>query len=204
MAGSAGFGLPAQPRRMNFRCRGLGRAAGQRRPVQGNSPDGRKDYPDCEPSQESLRQSPSASFPDPGPLLVGSAHHRPSRGTLDLAFFRHGGIYRSDVVNSKPSKSWGRVPPPVGRPRSPAKGRDGRSAPCSSSTMSSGRLFLDRVARQQSPSPLHRRPQNNTHSSEAGAKGDISTLPARGHFYFALTLTENVVDIEGELMFHYQ
>jgi len=34
--------------------------------------------------------------------------------------------------------------------------RDGRNAPCSSSTMSSVRLILDRVARQQSPSPLHR------------------------------------------------
>jgi hypothetical protein len=54
--------------------------------------------------------------------------------------------------------------------------------------MSSGRLFLDRVARQQSPSPLHRQPEHNTHSSSATAKGDISTLPARGHFYFALTV----------------
>src|SRR5690348_1869493 len=42
----------------------------------------------------------------------------------------------------------------------PRKGRDGRSAPCSSSAMSSGRLFLDRVGRHQSPSPLHRRGQN--------------------------------------------
>jgi len=31
--------------------------------------------------------------------------------------------------------------------------------------MSSGRLFLDRVARQQSPSPLYRQPQHNTHSA---------------------------------------
>src|SRR4051794_26492923 len=53
--------------------------------------------------------------------------------------------------------------------------------------MSSGRLFLDRVGRHQSPSPLHRRSQNNTHPREARAKGDISTLPERGHFYFALT-----------------
>jgi hypothetical protein len=54
--------------------------------------------------------------------------------------------------------------------------------------MSSGRLFLDRVGRHQSPSPLHRRSQNNTHSSQAQAKGDISTLPGRRHFYFALTI----------------
>ena len=80
------------------------------------------------------------------------------------------------------------VPPPVGRPPMPGKGRDGRNyAPCSSSAMSSGRLFLDRVARQHCPSPLHRQSQNNMHSPEAQAKGDISTMPARGHFYFALT-----------------
>ena len=47
--------------------------------------------------------------------------------------------------------------------------------------------FLDRVARQHCPSPLHRRWQNNTASSEPWAKGDVSTLPGRGHFYFALT-----------------
>ena len=70
-------------------------------------------------------------------------------------FLRHRGIYRSDGV-TRIVKSRGGMPPPVGRPRSPAKGRDGRSAPCSSSAMSSGRLFLDRVARQHCPSPLHR------------------------------------------------
>ena len=53
--------------------------------------------------------------------------------------------------------------------------------------MSSDRLFLDRVARQHCPSPLHRRSQNITGSQQFQAKGDISTLPARGHFYFALT-----------------
>jgi hypothetical protein len=53
--------------------------------------------------------------------------------------------------------------------------------------MSSDRLFLDRVGRHQSPSPLHRQAENNTHSSDTAAKGDISILPARGHFYFALT-----------------
>src|ERR1019366_3823753 len=52
---------------------------------------------------------------------------------------------------------------------------------------SSGRLFLDQVGRHQSPSPLHRHPQFNMHFSQAQAKGDISTLPAGGHFYFALT-----------------
>jgi hypothetical protein len=61
-------------------------------------------------------------------------------------------------------------------------------APSHRPQMSSGRLFLDRVARQQSPSPLHRHGQNNMLFAEPQTKGDISTLPARGHFYFALTL----------------
>jgi hypothetical protein len=61
-----------------------------------------------------------------------------------------------------------------------------RNVPCLIVLMSSGRLFLDRVARQQSPSPLHRHPQNNMHSSDAPGRkgtfllcreGDISILP---------------------------
>ena len=60
-------------------------------------------------------------------------------------------------------------------------------APSHRPQMSSGRLFLDRVARQQSPSPLHQHPQINTHSSDTQAKDDISTLLGGRHFYFALT-----------------
>jgi hypothetical protein len=65
--------------------------------------------------------------------------------------------------------------------------RVGRTTLFSSSAMSSDRLFLDRVARQHCPSPLHRHWQFNMHFSPAWYKGDISTLPAWGHFYFALT-----------------
>lgn len=60
-------------------------------------------------------------------------------------------------------------------------------APTHRPQMSSGRLFLDRVARQQSPSPLHRHEQHNMHSAVTRPQGDISTLLGRGHFYFALT-----------------
>src|SRR5215471_4578035 len=49
--------------------------------------------------------------------------------------------------------------PPVG-PRAQVKERVGRTTLLSSSAMSSGRLFLDRVGRHQCPSPLHRRDQN--------------------------------------------
>ena len=67
-------------------------------------------------------------------------------------------------------------------------------APSHRPQMSSGRLFLDRVARQQSPSLLHRHPQINMHTPEAQAKGDISILLTRGHFYFALTISPGTMD----------
>lgn len=44
-----------------------------------------------------------------------------------------------------------------------------------------------RVARQHCSSPLYQHEQNITASRKARAKEDISTLPGRGHFYFALT-----------------
>jgi len=77
-------------------------------------------------------------------------------------------------------------------------------APSHRPQMSSGRLFLDRVARQQSPSPLHRQPQHNTHSSADQAKGDISTLPGRGHFYFALTDRALALDVTVLALYHSQ
>jgi hypothetical protein len=59
-------------------------------------------------------------------------------------------------------------------------------APSHRPQMSSGRLFLDRVARQQSPSPLHRQTQHNTHFSNGPGKGDISTLHKRVTFLFCV------------------
>jgi hypothetical protein len=115
-----------------------------------------------------------------------SARYPSSRGPHILAFLRHRGIFRSDVMLLLPTSLSRGTASRWSGPGQATSGRDGNT-PCSSSTMSSVRLFLDRVARQQSPSPLHRHPQINMHSSDAWAKGDISTLPGRGHFYFALT-----------------
>jgi hypothetical protein len=148
------------------------------RPVQGNSPNDRiLRGPDCNRHKRVCVDSFPAT---PSPQLPGA------QKVPGMRFFRHGGIYRSDGV-LKTIKDWGRVPPPVGRPRGPAKGRDGRRASCSSSAMSSDRLFLDRVARQHCPSPLHRHTQTTTHPLPAPSKPDISTLQRIGHFYFALT-----------------
>jgi hypothetical protein len=100
------------------------------------------------------------------------------------AFSRHGGIYRSDVsfTSCKLGPAY-RIP--VGSGPSPEARRKETRLPIVAT--SSGRLFLDRVSRHQSPSPLHRHWQTNMHFSQASEKGDISTLPAGGHFYFALT-----------------
>src|SRR5215475_8314095 len=53
--------------------------------------------------------------------------------------------------------------------------------------MSSGRLFLDRVGRHQSPSPLRRHAQTTTHFPRGALKPELSTLLGTGTFYFALT-----------------
>ena len=90
---------------------------------------------------------------------------------IGMRFRRHDGIYRSDVVQNKtqkPNPEDGTEPPPAGQPRTQVKERAGRITPFSSSAMSSGRLFLDRVARQQSPSPLHRRDQNKSIARSEG------------------------------------
>jgi len=104
-----------------------------------------------------------------------------------MRFRRHDRIYQSDVgKNHFPnlnrgataSRQW--APDPDFRTR-----REDRALPIV--PMSSDRLFLDRVARQHCPSPLHRRDQTNTHFRNARSKPDISTLRRIGHFYFALT-----------------
>jgi hypothetical protein len=69
---------------------------------------------------------------------------------------RHDGIYRADGY----SKSLGQSTASRWSVPGQAKGRDGRGTPCPSFAMSSDRLFLDRVARQHRPSPLHRQGQN--------------------------------------------
>jgi len=100
------------------------------------------------------------------------------------AFLRHSGIYlvRWGFKNQNQTLSQDRTASRQFGP-SPGKGtrREDR-APSHRPQMSSGRLFLDRVARQQSPSLLHRHPEINTHSREAQAEGDISTLPGRATF----------------------
>ena len=89
------------------------------------------------------------------PCLKSRNSWKDSR-TLAMRFLRHDGIYRSDVSSllftpgACPASRSGRCQ---------GIGQAGKNMPCPSSAMSSGRLFLDRVGRHQSPSPLHRHPQ---------------------------------------------
>ena len=78
---------------------------------------------------------------------------------IGMRFRRHHGIYQSDGgLFSNPNSSW--TLPPV-NVQTRTRERAGRIALSPIVLMRSDRLFLDRVARQQSPSPLHRRNQNN-------------------------------------------
>ena len=104
---------------------------GKVRPIPGNSPHDRL------VSRGIL--SPRRICDDPFPATPFPLLQSTILGRAQYAFFRHGGIFRSDVVSqTKTIQTWGGVPPPVGRPPAPVKGRDGRNyAPCSSSAMSS-------------------------------------------------------------------
>jgi hypothetical protein len=163
----------------------------QRRPIQGNSPNDRiLRGPDCARPQrvcaDAFRATPSPRSPRIAWLLS----------------MRFSGMAESIGPIWSPHKNHtnlraGYRLPLVG-PRAPVQGRDGRRAPYPSSTMSSGRLFLDRVARQHCPSPLHRHGQSNTHTLPAPAKPDISTLQGIGRFYFALTGGEFLVSAQND------
>ena len=103
-----------------------------------------------------------APMPPSVPGYPGGNHSDGHR----MRFPRHGGIYQSDVGFSKP-KNPSRTPPPADA-RARARERAGRITLSPIVLMSSGRLFLDRVGRHQSPSPLCRRDQNNSIARSEG------------------------------------
>jgi hypothetical protein len=163
-----------------MRAQSTERRTGQSRPVQGNSPNDRiLRGPGCNRHKRVCVDACAATL---------SFSFRPTLKVPGRRFLRH-----AESIGPMCSLHHPHLGPkcrlPLVGPRTPVKGRDGRSAPCSSSAMSSGRLFLDRVARQQSPSPLHRQIEHNTHLSDVWDKGDISTLLGGRHFYFALTVS---------------
>jgi hypothetical protein len=151
---------------------------GKVRPIQGNAPHGRiLREPDFKPVLKRLRRSLTRR---------SGAMTATNTGAPSLRFLRHGGIYRSDAgVFLHPSLEWSRGLPPAAPHPSQRMCREEHTLLIVS--MSSGRLFLDRVGRHQSPSPLRRHEQLTMHFRSAYLKPERSTLLKSGTFYFALT-----------------
>ena len=155
---------------------------GKVRPIPGSSPHDRLVSRVISSSlKESLRRSlPRHCFPHLQTILGAQ-----------YAFLRHVGIYlvRCGFQIKPPNQTlgWGRAASRWSAPSPGSRTCREDHAPSHRPQMSSGRLFLDRVARQHCPSPLHRHAQTTTHLPPAQRKPDISTLQGIGHFYFALT-----------------
>ena len=155
---------------------------GKVRPIPGNPPHDRLVSRVISSSlKESLRRSlPRHCIPHLQRILGAQ-----------YAFLRHAGIYLVrcgfKIKTKNQTLGWGRAAPRWSAPSPGSRTCREDHAPSHRPQMSSGRLFLDRVARQHCPSPLHRHAQTTTPSQPAGQKQDISTLQGIGHFYFALT-----------------
>ena len=153
---------------------------GKVRPVPGNSPHDRLVSRVISSSlKESLRRSlPRHCFPHLQRILGAQ-----------YAFLRHGGIYlvRCGLKTKNQTLGWDRTASRWSAPSPGSRTCREDHAPSHRPQMSSDRLFLDRVARQHCPSPLHRHAQTTTPPRPARQKPDISTLQRIGHFYFALT-----------------
>jgi hypothetical protein len=168
---------------------------GKVRPVPGNSPHDRPvSRGDFFTLKESLRRSLRR-------------HSVPLHGILrpSVCVFQAWRNLSGPMGLAKPNQTLGRDQT-ASRRSAPTPGKRTRRedhAPSHRPQMSSGRLFLDRVGRHQSPSPLHRHEQSNMHSSETQAKGDISTLPGTRHFYFALTDSIRDLSLTSQLVRFY-
>jgi poly-beta-1,6-N-acetyl-D-glucosamine synthase len=91
--------------------------------------------------------------------LAKTLFSRLSEDALVMRFTRHGGIFRPACVLPSTQPGAGSAFRSV---RGQVIGHAGKIMPSPSVAMSSGRLFLDRDARQQSPSLLHRHAQCKT------------------------------------------
>jgi hypothetical protein len=153
---------------------------GKVRPIPGNPPHDRLVNRVISSSlKESLRRSlPRHYFPHLQQILVAQ-----------YAFLRHFGIYlvRCGFKTQTQTLGRGRAASRWSAPSPGSRTCREDHAPSHRPQMSSGRLFLDRVARQHCPSPLHRHAHTTTLPRSGLGKPDISTLQRIGHFYFALT-----------------
>ena len=141
MAGSTGLGPSVRRHGVSLSVRVAERAVIQSRPVQGNSPSDRKDYPDFKSPQENLRPCPPTRSLTRTAVRLGCAPDD-EPGALSLAFLGMaesiGPIWPIPSNLGPGAASRWSAPGPVKRTL-----REEPRAPGSSSAMSSGRLFLD-------------------------------------------------------------
>jgi hypothetical protein len=163
---------------------------GKVRPIPGNSPPAPAGKPGCLLVEENLRRS----------LLRHSLTAQVQRTILgaQYAFWKAWRNLSGPMWFQKQNQTlgWDQT---ASRWSAPCPGKGTRRedhAPSHRPQMSSDRLFLDRVARQHCPSPLHRHAQTITHPHPAPRKQDISTLQRIGHFYFALTYPQQELRLE--------
>ena len=139
---------------------------GKVRPIPGSSPHDRPVSRGISSSlKESLRRSlPRHRIPHQSRIILGAQY------AFSKAWRNLSGPMGFNFKSQVKTKSWvGTRPPPAGRPRAQAKERAGRNTLfLIVRRMSSGRLFLDRVGRHQSPSPLRRQGHHSTRVQRVG------------------------------------
>lgn len=153
---------------------GAGVARNQAAPMTGRSAAPPAGKPGCSMALANLRRWFRSQLPCRGSIPED----------LSVRFLRHTESI-GPMWGFRPSLSRTGGLPPTGTNPSSRKRREDRFLPIVA--MSSGRLFLDRGARQHCPSPLHRRTQTNMAFFQARQKGTFLLCGRGGHFYFALT-----------------
>ena len=169
--------------------------AGKVRPIPGNPPHDRPVSRESSVVKKSLRRSLPHHL-TPVPLNTEAPQYAFWKAWRNLSgpmgFQRQNQLQNQTLGRDQTASRWS-------APHSGKRTRREDHALSHRPQMSSGRLFLDRVARQHCPSLLHRHTQINMHPAGAREEGDIFTLPERGHFYFALTFVPKQLDGSGFL-----
>ncbi len=161
---------------------------GKVRPIPGNSPHDRPVSRGIFSSlKESLRRSlPRHRIPHQLRIILGAqyAFSKAWRNLSGPMGFNFKNQKQNQILDRDQTASRWSAPVPGKRTRREDRALSHRPQ------MSSGRLFLDRVGRHQSPSSLRRHAQTTTHFPRGTLKPELSTLLGSGTFYFALTRTE--------------
>ena len=161
---------------------------GKVRPIPGNSPHDRLvSRGNFSSFQESLRRSLRRHSTAQLQRTILGAQYAFSEARRNLSGPMRSQLQNQTLGRDRAASRWSAPGPGKGTRRED-------HAPSHRPQMSSGRLFLDRVARQHCPSPLHRHEQHNTHFSDGPGKGDISTLHKRVTFLLCVDTVSRKID----------